>query len=331
MRVLILGGTKFIGPYVVKRLGEQGHDVTIFHRGETETDLPPNVRHIHDDFQNLGNYAEQFRQLAPEVLLDMAPFTEEDGRRVKLFKGIVRRVVALSSCDVYRAFGRLHRTEPGEPDPMPLTEDSPLREKLSVAGLRYNKTAVEREVTSDPELPATILRLPATHGPGDYQHRLFDYIKRMDDQRPAILLDDIAARWQWSRGYVEDVAAAIALAVTNEQAAGRIYNVAEQDAFTEAEWVREIAKVVGWNGEVIALPPDRLPKNLIGIGDFRQHIVIETKRIRRELGYSEVVPRIEALQRTIEWERSNPPEFKPEDFDYAAEDELLSKLAHYDA
>jgi hypothetical protein len=40
----------------------------------------------------------------------------------------------------------------------------------------------------------------------------FTYIKRMDDGRPAILLDEAYARWRWARGYVENIAHAIALA-----------------------------------------------------------------------------------------------------------------------
>jgi nucleoside-diphosphate-sugar epimerase len=327
MRVLILGGTKFIGPHVVRRLAERGHDVTLFHRGETEADLPTSVRHVHGDFSEFANHVDQLRALSPEVVLDMVPFREEDAQRLKSFRGVARRVVAISSGDVYRAFGRLLRTEPGPPDSIPLTEDSPLRKKLSHAGLEYNKTAVERALISDPDLSATILRLPATHGPGDQQHRLFKYIKRMDDQRTFILLDEALAKWQWARGYVEDVALAIALAVMNEQASNRVYNVADPTALTEAEWVRQIARVHGWRGEVIALPSEQLPPGLRSDAfDLSQQYVVDTCRIRRELGYSEGVSFDEALRRTIEWERAHPPEkVDPEQFDYAAEDATLTK------
>lgn len=325
MRVLILGGTKFIGPHVVRRLAAGGHEVTVFHRGETEAALPSTVRHVHGDFSEFANHVDALRALASEVVLDMVPFRKEDAQRVKAFKGVARRVVAISSGDVYRAFGRIWRTEPGPPDPVPLSEDSPLREKLSNAGLDYNKTAVEREIMGDPDLSVTILRLPATHGPNDSQHRLFKYLKRMDDQRPVILLDAALANWQWSRGYVEDVAHAIALAVINEKAAGRVYNVADSTAFTEADWVRQIARVHGWKGEVIALPSEQLPPGLRSDAlDLMQQYVMDTSRIRRELGYSEQVPLDEALRRTIEWERANPPEkVDPEEFNYAAEDTAI--------
>jgi len=334
MRILVLGGTKFVGPHVVRQLAARRHEITIFHRGATETELPGRVRHIHGDFASFSEHLDELKRLSPEVVLDMVPFREEDACRVKAFAGVARRVVVISSQDVYRAFGRIWRTEPGPPDPVPLTEDSPLREKLSSAGLDYNKTAIEtairRAVINDPALPATILRLPAIHGPGDDKHRLFPYIKRMDDERPAILLDEAHAGWRWARGYVENIAHAIALAVTDERAAGRIYNVCDERAFSEGEWVKEIARVNGWQGEVVALPagsingqlPPSLRRDML---DFTQQYEVDSTRIRRELGYSEIVPFAEALRRTIEWERANPPEqILPEDFDYAAEDAALA-------
>jgi nucleoside-diphosphate-sugar epimerase len=329
----------------VRQLAASGHEITIFHRGATEAELPEGVRHIHGDFASFDAHLGDLKRFSPEVVLDMVPFREEDAARVKAFAGVARRVVVISSQDVYRAFGRLWRTEPGPPDPVPLTEDSPLREKLSSAGLDYNKTAIERAVINDPRLPATILRLPATHGPGDDKHRLFSYIKRMDDGRPAILLDEAYAGWRWARGYVEDVAHATALAVTDERAAGRIYNVAYQETLSEAEWVKAIARVIGSVGsdwrltpdtqhptcEVVALPSDQLPQSLRrDIFDFSQQYEVDSTRIRRELGYSEIVPFDEALRRTIEWERANPPEqILPENFDYAAEDAALAASSRH--
>jgi hypothetical protein len=55
------------------------------------------------------------------------------------------------------------------------------------------------------------------YGLHDYQLRLLYYLKRMDDRRPAILLDEEIARWRWTRSYVENVAVAIALAVAEVQ------------------------------------------------------------------------------------------------------------------
>jgi nucleoside-diphosphate-sugar epimerase len=329
MRILVIGGTRFIGRAVVHLLTEQGHEVAVFHR--SQANMPMGVQQIFGDRSQLHASKQGFARFSPEIVLDMIPFVEEDARSVMdLFKGMARRVVAISSQDVYRAYGRLLRTEPGPADPVPLTEDSPLREKLYPyrgVALRasedkqrwmddYDKIPIERTITSDPDLPGTILRLPMVYGPGDGQHRLFEYLKRMDDKRPAILLDAAVASWRWTRGYVENLAAAIVLAITDDRATGRIYNVGEVRTLTIAEWVRAIADAAGWKGKIITLPADRLPPHLVADMDTTQDLLVDTTRIRRELGYREPIELNEALARTITWERVNPPaEIDPKQFD----------------
>ncbi len=329
MRILILGGTRFVGPHVVRELVAGGHSVLVFHRGDTENPLSDEAEHLHGDFADFGRHLPALRAFRPHVLIDMQAMQPADGRRVVAFKGVARRAIVASSADVYRAFGRLHRTEPGPPDSLPLTEDSPLRK--SVITEDSDKVGMEREAQSDPQFPVTVLRLPAIHGPGDYQHRLYQYVKRMDDGRPAILLDRSVASWRWVRGYVEDVAHAVALAAADERPAGRVYNVADAAVFSEADWVQQIARVHGWAGKVIAVSPELLPSGLRQSEkyDFGQHYVVDSSRIRRDLGYSERVEPKEALRRTIAWERENAPaELDPSQWDYAAEDAAFRVALH---
>lgn len=335
MRVLIIGGTRFIGPYVVRRLVEEGHDVTLFHRGETVADLPGGVGYIRGDRKRLAEHRHEFERLSPDVLLDMIPFFEQDARDLSsVFQGIAPRLVAVSSSDVYRAYELARGEYAAPPIPVPMDEDAPLRRNLypyraqakstEEKNYNYEKILVERILTSEPELPVTVLRLPATYGPCDYQHRLFSYLKRMDDNRPAILLEAGLDRWTWTRGYVENVADAVALAVVSERASGRIYNVGEPDALSELEWARSIAREAGWTGEFLVLPKEKLPEQMRSDILPEHHLATDTGRIRRELDYAERINRPEALRRTIAWERSHPPEqIDPKDFDYDAEDRVM--------
>ena len=340
MRILVIGGTNFMGPLVVRSLSEQGHEVTVFHRGQTRTDLPHGVKEILGDRTSLTERAVQLQRLAPEVVLDMIPFTEQDALEVmSVFRGIARRIVAISSQDVYRAFGRVNGKEASAVESVPLTGESPLRENLyPYRGETprdqddprrwqddYDKILVERVVMGDIDLPGTILRLPMVYGPGDYQHRLFSFLKRMDDYRPAILLDEAEAQWRWTHGYVENVADAIAMAVTDERAARRIYNVGEPFTFTMSEWVVKIGQVAEWRGKVVLISHGRLPEPLRWGINAEQDIVVDTSPIRRELGYEERVNLEEALRRTVAWERANPPkDIDPKEFDYAVEDAFLN-------
>jgi nucleoside-diphosphate-sugar epimerase len=149
----------------------------------------------------------------------------------------------------------------------------------------------------------------------------------MDDKRPAIVLDKELAAWRSSNGYVENVAEAIVLAVTKDNARNQIFNVAEPDNPTIAEWVREIGKVVGWEGDIVAVEREHLPESLRPDFNTKQHLDVDTSRIRKELGYHETVPLQQALAHTVEWERTHPPSnITPEQFDYAAEDSVLRAI-----
>jgi nucleoside-diphosphate-sugar epimerase len=337
MRILVMGGTGFIGPHVVRELARMGHSVEVFHRGSTNPELP--AEHILGDRRDLA----RLRPKADIVIDLILSSGAQANALMEAYRGIARRVVAASSMDVYRACGVFHGSEEGPIEPVPLTEESQLRARLQtypppqVKMLQklfgwldddYDKIPVERAVLGDQELPGTVLRLPMVYGPGDHLRRFHPILKRIDDGRRVILFEEGIARWRSPRGYVENVAAAVALAAVSEQAGGRIYNIAETPAFSELEWARKIAAATSWDGEFVTLPKERMPAHLLPPGNTSQHWEADSSRIRRELGYREPVPLEEAIRRTVIWERTNPPgEFSFHKFDYAAEDAALSAAA----
>ncbi len=339
MKILIIGGTNFIGPSVVRQLVTMGHDVTLFHRGKTKAELPDNVNHIYGNRSQLNDYKSEFERLSPDVVVDMICYTESDARMlINVFKGITQRVVAISSMDVYRAYGIILGKESGTEE-VPLTEDSALRSSLYLlkdmpkrplnAPPDYEKIVVEI-VMSDSDLPGTIVRLPMVYGKNDPLNRLFPYLQRMDDRRDAIVLLDIIAKWRSSYGYVENIGYAIALAVTNEKAKGRIYHVAEPEILSEGERVTKIGKLVGWKGKVVSLPKEKFPVDWNLPLNSEQDWFLDSTRIREELGYREIVPIEESLKRTIEWERNHPSTqmqqlVAPWLLDYAIEDAVLKQ------
>jgi nucleoside-diphosphate-sugar epimerase len=149
----------------------------------------------------------------------------------------------------------------------------------------YDKIPAERIVMNDPGLPGTVLRLPMIYGPGDRLHRFYAVVKRIADGRRHIIFAETLGAWHSPRGYVENVAAAIALAAIDDRAEGRIYNVCEEPSFSELEWARKIASAMRWEGDFVTLPVERTPQHLLRPGNAAQHWTASSGRIRHELGY----------------------------------------------
>ena len=340
-RVLVVGGTIFIGPSVVRQLAQAGHVVAVFHRGEHEITLPDGVLHIHGDRERIGDQRDEIARFAPETVVDMRAMTEAQARAVAdAVRGIATRLVVVSSMDVYRAYGRLHGTEPGPPLEPPFDEASPLREKLYVYRGHwplktpppawnddYEKIDVERVALNDPQLAGSVVRFPMVHGERDGQRRFYRLWKRMADRRGFILLSEKEAAFRSSRTHVDNAGHAVALVATDERAARRIYNVGEPDALPWSEWARIIGQQTSWGGQLVIRPSDELPPHLRdGRPDvWDHHLVADTTRIRRELGYREVVSREEGLRRALAW-YAEEPAADPKtaaNLDYEAEDAAL--------
>jgi len=321
MRILFIGGARMTGPFAVRSLVHAGNDVLLLHRSHSGSPLLYGATQMIGDKSELPAMRQKLASLRLDVIVHMVAYTQADAAAlIEAARGIVPRAVVISSIDVYRAYGRIHRTEPGPPDPTPLNEDAPLRAKLSIHGEAYDKLAVERLVTSEARLPCTILRYPAVYGPGDTSHRLFDWVRRMDDRRPFILVGRRQAGWRFTHGYVENVAAALVLAIQHPSATGRTFNVGDAVTPTWSDWIRRVGIACDWHGEILPLAEDRLPPYLLENVDFAQDWAVDTTRIRGVLGYVEPVQSDDAMRRAVEWEQEHAPPFEPAKFDYAAED-----------
>jgi nucleoside-diphosphate-sugar epimerase len=339
MRVIVIGGTGFIGRFVVEELLRLGHELAVAHRGSHSRELP-GVKQLTVRRERLADAAPELRGFAPDMVVDMIL---SSGRQAEtlldIFRGYAERVVAISSMDVYRACGVLQGTEPGPLEPVPLAESSPLRTRLQtyppaqVQMLQqvfgwldddYDKIPVERAILGDPQLRGTILRLPMVYGPGDPLRRFYPVVKRIADGRRVLLFSESMAQWRATKGYVEEVARAIAIVATEQRSAGQIFNVGEPDTLTELQWAEHIARAMDWTGEFVVQPDDQVPPHLRAPGNAAQHWIADTRRVREELGFHESQSRDLAIRRTTEWERQTPPQpFLPHQFDYAAEDAAL--------
>ena len=130
MRLLLIGGAGFIGPHVADSLELLGHEVVVFHRAPGTS---PARQEILGDRKRLGEYRAVLQSLRPDVVIDLILSSGSQARElIEIFRGATSRLVALSSCDVYRACGVFHGSESLPLEPLPLSESSALRSNLQI-------------------------------------------------------------------------------------------------------------------------------------------------------------------------------------------------------
>ena len=311
--MLVVGGTNFIGPEVVRGLTARGAEVTVLHRGIHEDELG-DVHHLHVD---RADVAIHVARVAPEVVVDMAPLHAGHARAVvdAAIASGVRRVVAVSSVDTYRAYDVVHGRDP-HLQAVPFREDAdtrvhryPYRGEFEPGDpmYDYDKLDVEDVVLGSAAIEGVILRLPVVFGPKDRQHRLYPIVRRIADGMPVLVMTAGVAAWRFGKAHRSNVADAIVAGSLLPQARNRIYNVGSFEG-TEAEWAALVGAVLGWGGDVVSVADEAAPAHLQPGIDVRQHLVADTTRIRSELGWTERVGLDEAIAETAEWELSNPPD-----------------------
>lgn len=109
MRVLILGGTEFLGRYLVHASLARNHQVTLFNRGITNTDLFPEVEKLRGD-RNGNLQALKYHRW--DVAIDTCGYVSWKVKATaELLSGAVRHYTYISSVSVYRDFSKLNLDE----------------------------------------------------------------------------------------------------------------------------------------------------------------------------------------------------------------------------
>jgi nucleoside-diphosphate-sugar epimerase len=222
MKILIIGGSRFVGPLVVKLLLKNRHNLTIFNRGTIETKYPAGVRYIQGDRDKGFGIKERF-----DVVIDMCAYT---GKQTE-------RVLKELKFDYFLDFSTIAAYKKTEL--FPITEDYPIGDWPSWG--EYNKGKAQCEmVLAKSNIKYASIRPTYILGPKNYCDRENFIYSRIKKSLPLILPGNGLGVVQFV--FVDEVAQIIAN-LAEKKITGN-YNVVGDQAITLYGLVQEMAKIV---------------------------------------------------------------------------------------
>ena len=207
MRILVMGGTRFIGVYLTKVLVAQGHEVVLFNRGNKPAPVE-GVKQIHGDRKDPIQLKEKLAGESFDVIFD------NNGRElshtqplVEIFSGKIQHFIYVSSAGVYLK-----------------SEQMPHREGDAVDPKSRHKGKHQTEAyLAESGIPWTSIRPTYIYGPQNYNDLEAWFFDRIVRDRPILIPGNEKHITQL--GHIQDLANAMAAVVGNEKAVGQIYNV----------------------------------------------------------------------------------------------------------
>jgi 2'-hydroxyisoflavone reductase len=247
MRILILGGTSFVGRAIVSDALEHDADVTLFSRGKTGTDLFPGVeRRIGD--RDTGDY-RALSQGEWDAVVDVSAYqTKEVDEAMDVLGDRVGRYVFISSHAVYLRTG----VAPGS------DENTPRREPLRSAEVLDNdtygqcKVACEDDVLARYGERATLIRPGKVAGPYDSNDTFLYWVRRAARGGRVALPGDPAQPIQVTDS--RDLARLVVQLITDDRP-GAFNAIGPEEPITIGGLIELAAQVAGSQVELVPLPP----------------------------------------------------------------------------
>jgi nucleoside-diphosphate-sugar epimerase len=269
MRILVMGGTRFVGKPLVELLLAEGHELTLLTRGRNP--VPEAVEHLVGD-RGTAEGLEPLRGRAFDVIVDSSGRTMADTQAVIERTGApAHRFVYVSSAGVY-----------ADSELWPLDETSPTDPASRHAGKAETEEWLRRQ-----GIAFTSFRPTYIVGPGNYNPVESWFFDRIVHGRPVPLPGDGSTITQL--GHVKDLAAAMARCIEVEAAANRIYNCSGRQGITFRGLVAAAARAAGVDPaavEIRSFDPSGLDRKARKAFPLRlAHFLTDITRVRRELAW----------------------------------------------
>ena len=312
MRILIMGGTRFIGVYLTKALVEQGHEVVLFNRGKKPAPIE-GIQQIHGDRQDIEQLTEKLKEEQFDVIYDNNGRELSDTKPlVELFKDQLKHFIYVSSAGVYLKSDQMPHIEGDAVDP----------------NSRHKGKFETEAYLAESGIAWTAIRPVYIYGPQNYNPLESWFFDRIVRDRVIPIPGNGLHFTQF--GHVQDLASAMVAVLGNPQALGQIYNISGDRYVTFDGLAKAAAIAAGKSADDLKIVHYN-PKDF----DFGkkkafplrpQHFFADIHKAQTELNWQPEYDLISGLKDSFnrDYLLSNQQDT---DVDFSTDDEILSRFS----
>jgi len=301
MRILVTGGTGFIGSHLIPKLLEEGHEVYSLERYVTGRYVLGEVKAVFADLRDSFAVRKVVREVMPEVVIHLAsisPVAYSYDHPQEVFETNTMGTINLAEACLREVHHFEHflfagtSEEYGNQDTFPITENAELRPNSPYAVSKVAADKYLQYMRDAYGFPVTILRPFNTYGRKDNTHFVVERTITQMLKGEIVRLGDPTPVRDFL--YIDDHVEAYLACLNNEKAKGEVFNFCTGRGVSIKELVELISRLIGFKGEIkwSTIPARPLDiKKLVG----------SYEKAKRVLGWEPKVPLEEGLKRTIEF------------------------------
>ncbi|MBD2122260.1 NAD-dependent epimerase/dehydratase family protein [Trichocoleus sp. FACHB-262] len=235
MRILIMGGTRFVGVYLTRILVGQGHEVVLFNRGNKPAPVA-GVQQIQGDRTDPVQLKDKLATETFDAIFDNNGRELSDTQPLAdLFRDKVQHFIYMSSAGVYLKSEQMPHVEGDVVDPKS----------------RHRGKHETEAYLAEQGLPFTAIRPTYIYGPQNYNDLEAWFFDRIVRDRPIPIPGHGLHLTQL--GHVQDLAQAMANVLGNPTAIGQVYNISGDRYVTFDGLARACAAAAGKSADAVEI------------------------------------------------------------------------------